>query len=179
MAKEHGFIHLAEKQESMSICFLEKGDYRDFIARQPGTDSCFTPGRIVDEFGNHVGEHTGIVNYTVGQKRGIPPNEQFPQYVSRLSPSTNQIVVGDKASLHRRTFTLGQVHFINPEEIHSQDIEVKVRGIGLNPEGFVQLSFQPDRTLHVQLSSPAWAIAPGQPAVFYREDRVIGGGIVL
>ena len=64
-------------------------------------------------------------------------------------------------------------------EIHSQDIEVKVRGIGLNPEGFVQLSFQPDRTLHVQLSSPAWAIAPGQPAVFYREDRVIGGGIVL
>ena len=62
MAKEHGFIHLAEKQESMSICFLEKGNYRDFIARQPGTDSCFTPGRIVDEFGNHVGEHTGIVN---------------------------------------------------------------------------------------------------------------------
>ena len=179
MAKEHGFIHLAEKQESMSICFLEKGDYRDFIARQPGTDSCFTPGQIVDESGNHVGEHTGIVNYTVGQKRGIPPKEQFPQYVSRLSPSTNQIVVGDKASLHRRTFSLGQIHLINPEEIHSQDIEVKVRGIGLNPEGFVQLSFQPDRTLHVQLSSPAWAIAPGQPAVFYREDRVIGGGIVL
>lgn len=179
MAKEHGFIHLAEKQESMSICFLEKGNYRDFIARQPGTDSCFTPGQIVDESGNHVGEHTGIVNYTVGQKRGIPPKEQFPQYVSRLSPSTNQIVVGDKASLHRRTFTLGQIHLINPEEIHSQDIEVKVRGIGLNPEGFTQLSFQPNQKLYVQLSSPAWAVAPGQPAVFYRKDRVIGGGIVL
>ena len=87
MAKEHGFIRLAEKQESMSICFLEKGDYRAFIASQPGTDSCFTPGRIVDESGNHVGEHTGIVNYTVGQKRGIPSKGQFPQYVSRLSPS--------------------------------------------------------------------------------------------
>ena len=58
----------------------------------------------------------------------------------------------------------------------SFDIKVS---IGLNPEGFAQLSFQPNRTLHVQLSSPAWAIAPGQPAVFYREDRVIGGGIVL
>ena len=104
MAKEHGFIRLAEKQESMSICFLEKGDYRAFIASQPGTDSCFTPGRIVDESGNHVGEHTGIVNYTVGQKRGIPSKGQFPQYVSRLSPSTNQIVVGDKASLHRTIF---------------------------------------------------------------------------
>ena len=142
MAKEHGFTRLAEKRESMSICFLEKGDYRDFIARQPDTASCFTPGQIVDESGNLVGEHSGIVNY-------------------------------------RTTFRLGQIHLINPEEIHSQDIEVKVRGIGLNPEGFAQLSFHPDQTLHVQLSSPAWAVAPGQPAVFYRKDRVIGGGIIL
>ena len=163
----------------MSICFLEKGDYRDFIARQPDTASCFTPGQIVDESGNLVGEHSGIVNYTVGQKRGIPFKGQTPRYVSHLSPSTNQIVVGDKASLYRTTFRLGQIHLINPEEIHSQDIEVKVRGIGLNPEGFAQLSFHPDQTLHVQLSSPAWAVAPGQPAVFYRKDRVIGGGIIL
>ena len=70
------------------------------------------------------------------------------------------------------------MHLIDPEEILSEDIEVKVRGIGLNPEGFARLSFQPDQTLHVQLSSPAWAVAPGQPAVFYRQDRVIGGGIV-
>ena len=178
IARTHGFTRLAEKQESMSICFLEKGDYRNFIARQPGTSSCFTPGWIVDESGNPVGEHTGTVNYTVGQKKGIPLKGQTPQYVSRLSPSTNQIVVGDKTSLFRTTFSLHQVHLIDPEEILSEDIEVKVRGIGLNPEGFARLSFQPDQTLHVQLSSPAWAVAPGQPAVFYRQDRVIGGGIV-
>ncbi|MFR4038537.1 MAG: aminomethyltransferase beta-barrel domain-containing protein [Butyricimonas faecalis] len=134
------------------------------------------PGRIVDESGNpwETYRDCELLN---GPKRESPRG-QTPQYVSRLSPSTNQIVVGDKTSLFRTTFSLHQVHLIDPEEILSEDIEVKVRGIGLNPEGFARLSFQPDQTLHVQLSSPAWAVAPGQPAVFYRQDRVIGGGIV-
>lgn len=179
IAKEHGYTQLAEKRESMSICFLEKKDYRDFIANQFGTHSCFTPGKIVDESGNYVGEHTGILNYTIGQKKGIPLKGDSPQYVSRLDPSTNQIIVGSKTTLYRKTFTLTQTHLINSQEIQAQDIEVKVRGIGLNPEGYATLSFQPDQALSVQLTYPAWAVAPGQPTVFYRKDRVIGGGIIL
>ena len=76
----------------------------------------------------------------------------YPRPRTKLSWGQSKLIPND--------FRLGQIHLINPEEIHSQDIEVKVRGIGLNPEGFAQLSFHPDQTLHVQLSSPAWAVVP-------------------
>lgn len=179
IAREHGYIRLANKRESMSICFLEGSNYRDFIARQPNSAACFTPGTITDEAGNIIGEHTGLMNYTVGQKKGIPLKGEQPQYVMQLDPTTNRIVVSNKTALNRTALTVGQQHLIDPTEIQSQDIEVKVRGIGLNPEGYARLIPQPDNTLSIQLSSPAWAIAPGQPAAFYREDRVIGGGIIL
>lgn len=179
IAGQHGYSRLASKRESMSICFLEGGDYRDFIVRQPGTAACFQPGKITDETGNTIGEHDGIVNYTVGQKRGIPLKEQRPQYVMRLDTATNQIIVSDKTALYRTTLSVGQQHLIDPEEIRASDIEVKVRGLGLNPQGYAHLVPLPDKTLSIQLSSPAWAIAPGQPAAFYRGDRLIGGGIIL
>ena len=89
----------------MSICFLEKGDYRDFIARQPDTASCFTPGQIVDESGNLVGEHSGIVNYTVGQKRGIPFKGQTPRYVSHLSPFDEPNCRGGQSKLIPNDFS--------------------------------------------------------------------------
>lgn len=179
IAREYGYTRLADKRESMSICFLEGGNYRDFITRQPNTTFCFTPGIITDEAGNRIGEHTGLMNYTVGQKKGIPLKDEQPQYVTRMDSVTNQIVVSNKAALNRMTLSVGQQYLINPAEIQSQDIEVKVRGIGLNPKGYARLISQPDNTLSIQLSSPAWAIAPGQPAAFYREDRLIGGGIIL
>ena len=179
IAQNNGFSRLAQKQESMSVCFLEKGDYRNFIAQQTNSTVGFTPGKIIDESGTYIGEHSGILNYTIGQKKGIPLKNQTPQYVSQLDALNNQIIVGNKASLYQTTFSITHPHLINPDELHAPDIEVKVRGIGLNPLGYATLALLPDNTISVHLSSPAWAIAPGQPAVFYRKDRVIGGGIVL
>lgn len=179
IARQQGYTPLADKRESMSICFLEGGDYRDFIACQPGTASCFTPGLITDESGAIIGNHEGLAYYTVGQKRGIPLHEGHPRYVTRIDPASNRIIVSEKSALNRTTLTVGQVHFINPNEISSSDIEVKVRGLGLNPEGHARLLPKAGNTVSVQLSSPAWAVAPGQPAAFYRQERVIGGGIIL
>lgn len=179
IARQQGYAPLADKRESMSICFLEGGDYRDFIARQPGTTFCFTPGLITDESGVIIGNHEGLANYTVGQKKGIPLHEGHPRYVTSLDPASNRIIVSEKAALNRTTLIVGQIHLINPDEISAPDIEVKVRGLGLNPEGYAQLLPEAGNTLSVQLSSPAWAVAPGQPAAFYRQDRVIGGGIIL
>lgn len=177
-ARQHDFRQMADKRESMSICFLEGSDYRDFIARQPGSAACFTPGIIMDNTGQIVGEHNGIGNYTIGQKRGIPLKDGRPQYVARINPLENRIIAGDKSSLDCTRLVVKDSHFICPEEIKANDIEVKVRGLGLNPQGYAQISSLPDNTLLVQLSSPAWAVAPGQPVAFYRDDRVIGGGIL-
>ena len=178
MAKEHGFTRLAEKRESMSICFLEGGDYRDFIAQQPDTASCFQTGKIMDEMGNMIGEHDGIGNYTIGQKRGIPLKNGKTQYVAKIDARNNQIIVCDKSSLYRTELLVKNIHLIDPQEILATDIEVKVRGLGLNPQGYAQIFTHPSNLLLVRLAEPAWAVAPGQPVAFYRGDRVIGGGIL-
>ncbi len=178
IAGQHGYTRLATKRESMSICFLEGGDYRDFIARQPDTASCFQPGKIMDETGNMIGEHDGIGNYTIGQKRGIPLKNGNPQYVAKIDARNNQIIARDKSSLYRTELHVKNSYFIDPREILATDIEVKVRGLGLNPQGYAQISTRSDNSLLVSLSEPAWAVAPGQPVAFYRGDRVIGGGIL-
>lgn len=178
IAGQHGYTRLATKRESMSICFLEGKDYRDFIARQPDTTSCFQAGKIMDEMGNTIGEHDGIGNYTIGQKRGIPLKNGKPQYVAKIDARNNQIIVRNKSSLYRTELLVKDSHFIDPREILATDIEAKVRGLGLNPQGYVQISTNPDKSLLVHLAEPAWAVAPGQPVAFYRGDRVIGGGIL-
>ena len=178
IAGQHGYTRLATKRESMSICFLEGGDYRDFIAQQPDTASCFQPGKIMDEMGNMIGEHDGIGNYTIGQKRGIPLKNGKTQYVAKIDARNNQIIVCDKSSLYRTEFLVKNSYFIAHQEILATDIEVKVRGLGLNPQGYAQIFTHPSNLLLVRLAEPAWAVAPGQPVAFYRGDRVIGGGIL-
>lgn len=178
IARVNGFTRIAEKRESMSICFLEGGDYRDFIARQPDSSSCFRPGFIIDRENNLLGEHSGIVNYTIGQKKDIPLKGQHPQYVAKINANTNQIIVGDKSSLFQSELIVDQVHLIHPDEIYTSDIEVKVRGLGLNPEGHARITRSADNTLSIQLATPAWAAAPGQPVALYRNTRVIGGGVL-
>lgn len=178
IARSHGFLQVADKRESMSICFLEGSDYRDFLLRQPGTEHCFTPGPIMDSRGQKLGEHEGIANYTIGQKRGIPLKNGRPQYVTKIDATTQQVIVDEKPSLNTTELSVILPHLINPTEITANDIEVKVRGIGLNPQGYARLSPRSDNQLHVQLASPAWAVAPGQPVAFYRQDRLIGGGIL-
>lgn len=178
IARAHGFSRVADKRESMSICFLEGNDYRDFILRQPDTEHCFTPGSIVDIQGQPVGEHEGIANYTIGQKRGIPLKDGRPQYVAKINAVTRQLIVGEKNSLNQTELSVIHPHLIDPNEITANDIEVKVRGLGLNPQGYARITPQPGNRLSVKLASPAWAVAPGQPVAFYRKDRLIGGGIL-
>ena len=178
IARTHGFSQIADKRESMSICFIEKHDYRDFISQQPGAEHYFTPGSIVDIQGQKLGEHKGIDNYTIGQKRDIPSKDGHPQYVISINATTRQLIVGEKSLLNQTELSVSTPHLIAPDEISANDIEVKVRGLGLNPQGYARIFPQPDNRLTVQLSSPAWAVAPGQPVVFYRQDRLIGGGIL-
>lgn len=174
-AGTRGFVSLAKKRESMGICFLEGKDYRDFILQQEAVQ--LREGNIIDEQGNVMGRHPGILNYTIGQKRGLPFAEET-LYVSKIEAGTNSIQVSPREGLYSRVLEISQVNFFNPEDVQAADIEVKVRGLGLNPQGYVRMEKREEGKWYIHLASPAWAVAPGQPVALYRGECLVGGGMV-
>lgn len=178
-AVANGYERLAQKPESMGICFLQGGDYRDFISRWlEGSQTMQQPGNIVDAGGNVIGQHSGILNYTIGQKRGLPLREGRLLYVAGIDSAKNVIVADTRNGLCRMSFEVEQVRAVRWEDLFAADVEIKIRGLGLNPEGYISVSGQAGHPLNVVLSSPAWAVAPGQPVAFYRDELLLGGGIV-
>lgn len=178
-AESNGYGEMVRKKESMGICFLEGKDYRYFIRHHCSDPSLIQEGDIVDGTGNIVGRHTGLLNYTIGQKKDMPVCNGQSLYVAAIDAGHNRIIAGGKPELYRNHLVVTDVNMVCPEEICAEDITVKVRGLGLNPEGYAALERQADSSVCVRLSSPAWAVAPGQPVAFYRNNLLIGGGIAL
>lgn len=176
VAKSTDYEKITTRRESMGVCFLEGRDYRQFIA-----DYSAVPlsgeGLITDATGLEIGRHNGLLNYTIGQKRDIPVIAGAALYVSEIDVSNNRLVVDRKENLYVNKLKIRNINLPNESDIFAPDIEVKVRGIGLNPAGYCWLEPLPDGSMYVHLSTPAWAVAPGQPVVFYRGTRLIGGGI--
>lgn len=173
-ALNHGYKEMVLKKESMGVCFLRGTDYRDFIRQYGGQNQ--QPGLIVNRKGESVGEHNGLLNYTIGQKRGMPVLHGESLYVAAMEPERNIIIADVKAGLFVSTLWVEDVLTVNPEDLQAEDITVKIRGIGLNPQGTVKIERLADSKVKVELSDPAWAVAPGQPVVFFRRDCVVGGG---
>lgn len=178
LAMREGYEDMARKRESMGICFLEGKDYREFIFRQCGKKGIPQAGNIVDRNGNALGRHTGLLNYTIGQTRDMPLIDGKRGYVAAMDYEKNTIEADIREGLYTEWLYLENLRFIDPEEWAAEDIEIKIRGIGLNPAGFVRISPEGGKKWKVRLASPAWAVAPGQPAAFYRGERLIGGGTV-
>lgn len=178
-AAAHGYEEMARKPESMGICFLQGEDYRDFIVREGGKqDALLLPGDIVDAGGRVVGRHDGILNYTIGQKRGMPSVDGRPLYVADIDASARTIRGDVKDGLYRMTLEVDRVSVVQWKDLFTGDVTIKIRGLGLNPEGYIRVKENPDRSLHIHLSEAAWAVAPGQPVAFYRGVRLLGGGYV-
>ena len=157
------------KRESMGVCFLNGRPYSEFVGETPA-------GNIVDKTGAIVGKHNGISNYTIGQKRG----EGIPvaSSIIGIDKSSNCLIIGNNDDLLHTQLFIDDCNIIDESELMSStDITVLVRGLGRNPEGFAKRIIATDNGgYHITLSSPAWACAPGQPVVMYRDKRVIGGG---
>lgn len=179
IAQENGYEALAKKRESMGICFLEGRDYRDFICEYIGGGDLPGEGDVLDVAGCLIGHHSGLLNYTVGQKRGMPLSGDKPLYVSSLNADDNVIVADVKEGLDCSVLRVEKVNVACMDDLEANDVEVMVRGLGLNPKGFAAIEWLPDGILRVKLSSPAWAVAPGQPVAFYRGDRLVGGGFLV
>lgn len=171
IAKDLG-LHLHEKKDSYDICFVPNGDYRKVVKKfAPEAER---PGNIVDETGKVLGEHDGIVGYTVGQRKGVGGGFKEPMYVLEIRPQANEIVVGPKASLGRSTFTAKELNWIGEHTPDGMEVTVKVRNAHQPiPATLTDLG---EGRLKVTLHQPEQQVSPGQAAVFYQGSRLLGGG---
>lgn len=166
----------ADKRESMGLCFLQGMAYRDFL--QEHCPDTARKGDVVDAEGRVIGRHDGVAFYTIGQKRGFEC-EMPGVAVVEIDAVRNRLVVGENSLLYKSTLEVSKCNIVdNKEFLYSEDVSVVVRGIGRNPEGFIRRVEPVEGGFRVELENPAWAPAVGQPVVFYRQNRVIGGGFV-
>ena len=168
-----GFTHA---KESMGLCFLRGESYRDYIGR---TQPALTlKGDVVDTEGRKVGSHAGVAFYTIGQKRGFEC-ELTGVAVVGIDAAMNRIIVGKDAELYHSTLEINDCNIVDKEEfMQADDVRVVIRGIGRNPQEYMRRAEPLGEGYRIHLNDPAWAPAAGQPVVFYRQNRVIGGGIV-
>ena len=177
-AAAYGYEEVARKPESMGICFLQGRDYREFILQWEDSREIRQAGDIVDAGGKVIGRHDGILNYTIGQKRGMPVVDGNSLYVAEIDACANTVRADVKSGLFRMTLEIDRVSVVCPMDLFAGDVTVKIRGLGLNPAGYIRVEEKSDRSLHIQLSEAAWAVAPGQPVAFYRGDLLLGGGYI-
>jgi tRNA-specific 2-thiouridylase len=170
IAEERG-LAVAYTPESQDICFIPDGDYRGFIRKKVAAK----PGDIVDDEGRVLGRHAGVVDFTVGQRRGIGISAPTPLYVSEVRPRSGQVVVGRRQDLEVREVRVRDLNwFLDPEQAAC----VQVRYNGSPVPCTVEEAADGGWVAH--LDEPVIGVAPGQSAVFYTGDgqRVVGGGVV-
>ena len=173
VARRHG-LATAEKPESQEICFVPGGDYRAALSSRAGWRE--QKGPLLDVDGRQVGEHRGAPAYTIGQRQGLGVALGEPRYVSSIDAGTNVVTLGRREDLYRREFDVAQVSFVAgdaPADEFSARVRIRHRA---EPVPGVIRRTPADRRWTVSLERDAWAPAPGQAAVFYSDDEVIGGG---
>lgn len=171
LAQENGIIP-AVNRESQDICFIRGKSYSAFLAEQDEFDN--VPGPIEDIDGKIIGEHNGLYRYTIGQRRGIGLPASEPYYVVRIDPRQNRLVVGFKKALKADRFKVEEINWISDEPHSSINVLTRVR---YRHKAAASTLFPVDRkTAVVQFNTQQSAITPGQGAVFYRDDEVLGGG---
>jgi tRNA-specific 2-thiouridylase len=179
MAREMGLIN-ADKHDSQDICFVPQGRYADVIAKLH--PEAVRDGEIVDLDGKVLGAHKGIVNYTVGQRRGLGIAAGEPLYVIKLDPELNRVVIGPYEALAMRSIRLRNVNWLGDTplgEIGEEGVPVKVRVRSTRPPQPARLSIEGGEVI-VTLTAGEHGVSPGQACVFYADDsvgaEVLGGG---
>jgi tRNA-specific 2-thiouridylase len=166
-------LRVADKPDSQDICFVPNGSYASVVEKlRPGA---VRPGKIVDLNGQQVGEHQGIINYTIGQRRGLGVAGGEPLYVVALNPEHDQVVIGPKAALARDRVHLNDMNWLVPVTPgETLTAEVKLRSA--QPLAPAKVTALAGGLAIVDLEGAQFGVAPGQACVIYRDDRLIGGG---
>ncbi len=174
LAKGFG-LPVFSKPDSQEICFVEDGDYASLIERYTGKTA--QPGDFVDADGRVLGRHGGIWRYTVGQRKGLGISADSRLYVLRIDPDANTVVLGREGEQYGSGLTTEALNYIAIPGIEGElSAQVKIR-YNASPVP-ATLSPLPDGRVRVTFEKPQRAVAPGQAAVFYDQDRVLGGGVI-
>lgn len=177
IALEHGYEKLSKKGESQEICFIPDNDYRTFLAEHvENYTEKYGPGKFITTDGRIVGEHRGYPNYTIGQRKGLGIALGQPMFVTAIRPEENIVVLGTKEELKGRTFYAQNINCMKYASIpEGLSVTAKIR---YRNEGGEASLFQEGDRIRVVFHNDMDSITPGQSAVFYDGDQVIGGGII-
>lgn len=175
MARELG-LSVADKPDSQEICFVPNDDYKAFLKEK--IPAALTPGPIVDTAGNILGKHQGVQLYTIGQRKGLGLAVGKPLYVVALDAELNRVVVGSDEDVFAAELIAGDLNFIAIDKLEEPlAVEAKIRYSA--PAAPATVSPLGNGQVQVRFTAPQRAITPGQSVVFYHDDIVIGGGIII
>ncbi|HCJ66012.1 MAG TPA: tRNA 2-thiouridine(34) synthase MnmA [Elusimicrobia bacterium] len=184
-------LPVAEKEESQEICFIQNADYRRFLKVRITADKdadahrYFKPGPIVNLKGKILGEHQGLVFYTIGQRRGLGIGYGKPLYVIGMDKENDTVIVGEEKDVYGKKLQAEKVNWLISDLEFPLKVEAKIRYKHPPAKAKVYpltptLSLRGERTkVRVEFNEPQWAITPGQSVVFYDKDIVLGGGTIV
>ena len=162
-------LKTAFKKDSQDICFVGKKDYRSFVEKRIDLTS---PGEIFDVNGNKVGDHKGIHEFTVGQRKGLPGGQATPRYVTKINVQNKNVIIGEQKDLLVESFIIEDVSIVKDIEYHNLSVQTRYNSEDLK----CKINKISDNELLVELLEPASSIAPGQFGVLFSGTKVIGGG---
>ena len=174
IAEENGFIN-SNKPDSQDICFVPDGDYAGFIERHTGKR--FESGDIIDISGKIVGTHHGAIRYTVGQRRGLGISASEPLYVIKKDMAANTVTVGPEEKLYSKEIYVSDFNWISGEKSNRYPVRCKVMTRYRKKEKAVTV-YTDGKSLRIVLDEPERAVTPGQAAVLYDGEIVLGGGVI-
>jgi len=173
-ARNHDLL-VADKQESQSICFVPDMDYKKFIREYSDTES--KPGPIRNIDGEVVGEHSGIVNYTIGQRKGLGISHEEPLYVLKINAEENELIVGERDRLHQNSFVVGDINWLTSDPVTECSVQIRYNGSPMECR-LDQFEDEDGIGHKIMLQEPEQGISPGQIAVFYEGDQMLGGSVI-
>ena len=169
---------VCDKPDSQDICFVPDGDYASVVKKiKPEAEKV---GNIIDLQGNVLGQHKGIIHYTIGQRRGLGlgggiNDDNAPFYVVRVDADKNEVIVGKKEALARDIIHISECNWLM-QDTDKENIEIMVKLRSVTPPAPATLEINDAGQATITLKTPQYGIAPGQAAVCYAGDRLIGGG---
>ncbi len=177
LAEEYGYPELAKKSESYEICFVPDNDYRGFLKRRvPGLEEKVDGGMFVNKDGKILGKHRGYPFYTVGQRKGLDIALGTPAYVTAIHPDTNTVVLGEIDDLNKTELVVTGLNWLKYDGI-TDEMEA-VTKIRYKDPGAESRLYNKNGVVTVIFNNDVKGVAPGQSAVFYEGDDVIGGGVI-
>ncbi|MGB7053878.1 MAG: tRNA 2-thiouridine(34) synthase MnmA [bacterium] len=172
VARKHK-LPTAKRKKSQDVCFVPDGDYTSFLKKRISEN----PGPILSNDGKQIGQHKGIIHYTIGQRHGIGISHKYPYYVTKIDADQNAIYIGEKEQVYKKEFIAHDLNFI-PFDTLEQSIKVSAKVRYFSPLSEALVEPIGHGNVKVVFNKPQWAITPGQSVVFYKENLVIGGGII-